>query len=476
MELAQNPRFAGGLRDGWEQRGWPVTRGGAARCARNAWRAEGGIRARIPARCAIRRSAGRSPPRRHRARRPDDQRGLETLKAVEFTDLVAASYTELKSKLAIDPVARSLDRASAADVSSPIYSASPSYEFGQWVGAADVAAQMHDASFLESRHGTRFIQSALPAGSLTAEDVEALRAIDARVSQSGGAKRPRARRRARDTSDSRFDVAAAEGRLFAGGEGGHIARTRLAKTPFPFSALIALVAVLAISVSGGLRHYLRSADAAESGSVGRLAKIVGPHRLTRARLTGGFAFAPCAIDSSAERLVRGLLCDDPAPTSWSSASRLRTFAARMRLGGQGRFVVGPSHDGYLGSHMGAGRRRRRGPPRGGSPRAVERARSERPGGRAQRVRATPRRSVGADRCVRRSRQRGPLDRRSRRRVSRTRCCSSSCISRPTRLPRGIGISRSMARRVGRPKRGSAWRRSSRETSNGSRSRSAADEP
>src|SRR6476469_5546004 len=97
--------------------------------------------------------------------------------------------------------------------------------------------------------------------------------------------------------------------------------------------LIALIAVLAITVSGGLRYYLRS-DAAESGSVGRLAKIVGSHRLTRARLTGGFAYAQCASDSSAERLVRGLLCDRSAPTSWSSANRLRTFAADMRLGGQ----------------------------------------------------------------------------------------------------------------------------------------------
>ena len=98
--------------------------------------------------------------------------------------------------------------------------------------------------------------------------------------------------------------------------------------------LIALVAALAISVSGALRYYLRSADAAESGSIGRLAKIVGSHRLTRARLTGGFAHAQCQGDTTAERLVRGLLCDRSAPTSWSSANRLRRFATDMRLGGR----------------------------------------------------------------------------------------------------------------------------------------------
>jgi len=75
--------------------------------------------------------------------------------------------------------------------------------------------------------------------------------------------------------------------------------------------LIALVALLAISAMGGVRYYLRAADAAENGNVGRLAKIVGRHRLTRARLTGGFAYAPCHSDSSADRLVHGLVCDGP---------------------------------------------------------------------------------------------------------------------------------------------------------------------
>ena len=96
---------------------------------------------------------------------------------------LAASYTELKSQLAIDPVARSLERASAAERELRDLLGSPSSAFGQWVGAADLAAQMHDASFFESSHGTRFIQSAMPAGSLAAEDVEALR-LDRRSRES----------------------------------------------------------------------------------------------------------------------------------------------------------------------------------------------------------------------------------------------------------------------------------------------------
>jgi len=185
MELAENPRFAGGLRDGWEQRGWAVTRGGTRSRTPGAPKVESGLAFRLGVRTVDLQVALRRGDTALAGRMASDV--LETLRAVEFTDVVAASYTELKSKLAVDPVARSLDRASAADRELADLLASPSYGFGSWVAAADVAAQMHDASFLESRHGTRFIQSALPAGSLTAEDVEALRSIDARVSQSGGA-------------------------------------------------------------------------------------------------------------------------------------------------------------------------------------------------------------------------------------------------------------------------------------------------
>ena len=186
MELAQNPRFAGGLRDGWEQRGWAVTRGGTrARGTSGAPKVESGLAFRLGVRTVDLQVALRRGDTALAGRMTNDL--LETLKAVEFTDLVGAGYAELRSKLATEPLARSLERASAADRELADLLASPSYEFGQWVGAADVAAQMHDASFLESRHGTRFIQSALPAGSLAAEDVEALRLIDARVSQSGGA-------------------------------------------------------------------------------------------------------------------------------------------------------------------------------------------------------------------------------------------------------------------------------------------------
>jgi CHAT domain-containing protein len=98
--------------------------------------------------------------------------------------------------------------------------------------------------------------------------------------------------------------------------------------------LIGLVAVLAIGVTGALRRYLWTDDTVDGGNLGKLASVVGDHRLTRARLSGGFAYAPCRIDSSANRLVRGLVCDGPAPTSWKSAGRLRNLASDMRVRAQ----------------------------------------------------------------------------------------------------------------------------------------------
>jgi len=95
---------------------------------------------------------------------------------------------------------------------------------------------------------------------------------------------------------------------------------------------IAILVVLAIGATAGFRYYLWPANEPESGSLGRLARIVGTHRLTRARLTGGFAYARCQFDSSAGRLVYGLVCDGPGLKSRGANEGLRKFAAEMRIG------------------------------------------------------------------------------------------------------------------------------------------------
>jgi hypothetical protein len=108
---------------------------------------------------------------------------LETLNAVAYADPIAASYTELKSRLATDGVARSIERASDAERELRKLLDAPSFAFGQWAGAAELAAQAHDAAFFQSKHGARFVRSTIPGGGLAPEDTEALRSIDGRTTQ-----------------------------------------------------------------------------------------------------------------------------------------------------------------------------------------------------------------------------------------------------------------------------------------------------
>ena len=315
MELTQDPRFAGGLRDGWEQRGWAVTRGGTrARGTSGAPKVESRLAFRLGVRTVDLQVALRRGDTALAGRLTNEL--LETLKAVVFSDLVGASYAELKSRLATDPVARSIERASDAERELADLLGSPSFAFGQWVGAADVAAQTHDASFLR------------------VESWNALHPIDDARGQPcrrrrGGAsthrhahesewrsKRPRARRRARDTSDSH----STSRQLRAGYSRDVKADNRgpRGKTPFPVSADSARRRS-GDQRDGALRYYLRPADALESESLARLAKIVGPspdagapHRRIRV----------CAMPDRfvRERLVRGLLAMDrrrrrgPPPT------------------------------------------------------------------------------------------------------------------------------------------------------------------
>ena len=185
MELAQNPRFAGALHEGWEQRGWAVTRGGGERPQAGAPAAGVAVESPLAFRLGVRSIDLQIALQRSDTALAGRLTGemLETLRAIGFSELVSASYTELRTRLASDPLARSRERALAAEGELKQLLGSPSFAFGQWVGAADLAAQSHDVSFLRSAHGTQFIRSNMPAGSLTGEDSAALGSIDIRVSQ-----------------------------------------------------------------------------------------------------------------------------------------------------------------------------------------------------------------------------------------------------------------------------------------------------
>src|SRR5262249_49206441 len=99
---------------------------------------------------------------------------LETLKVVAFSEAVGESYRKLESTLTREPREASIRRTTDAERQLRDFLASPMVGFGQWVGAAELAARTHDASFFPARPASTFVN--MPG--LAPEDVEALRQID----------------------------------------------------------------------------------------------------------------------------------------------------------------------------------------------------------------------------------------------------------------------------------------------------------
>jgi hypothetical protein len=183
--LSADPRFAAGLQPGWDQR-WTVMRG-----AEVPVEARGPVAGAQETRLAFRlgvRSVDLQVALSHgdtalAARLATEV--VETLRGIAFSDLVAASYTDLGTRLATDSRAKSVDRASRAehDLRDLLgQGLAASYSFGQWSGAAELAAQTRDASFFKSTRGAAFVHSSDIDG-LATEDRDALRAIDAQVKQ-----------------------------------------------------------------------------------------------------------------------------------------------------------------------------------------------------------------------------------------------------------------------------------------------------
>lgn len=86
----------------------------------------------------------------------------------------------------------------------------------------------------------------------------------------------------------------------------------------------------------------------EDAELRHLAAAVGPHRVTRARLTGGFAYAPCDTVVPNDSLVVGLVCHTPPPRQWSQYSALSKLAGAMRAA-NGPDATDASHRHAIGS-------------------------------------------------------------------------------------------------------------------------------
>jgi CHAT domain-containing protein/tetratricopeptide (TPR) repeat protein len=93
------------------------------------------------------------------------------------------------------------------------------------------------------------------------------------------------------------------------------------------TAVLAVVLIGSVVASGLLVAAVRRSDGWE---LRRLAEAVGPHRVTRGRLTGGFAYAPCDTVSPNDSLIVGLTCDRTRPDQWPQAHKLTAVAAELR--------------------------------------------------------------------------------------------------------------------------------------------------
>ncbi|MEP6495678.1 MAG: hypothetical protein ABJF01_23545 [bacterium] len=183
--LTQNPRFAGELHAGWEQR-WAVTRGGEPTREAPGTQASGSpAESRLAFRLGVRSvdlQVALARGDTGLAQRVTSEI-LETLKGVAFSDLVGARYTELQNKISTGTRAQLIERASSNEgelrdlLGSSVVAP---FTFGEWTGAAELAAETHDASFFESSRGTHSIKS---TGGLSSEDVDALGTIEALVKQ-----------------------------------------------------------------------------------------------------------------------------------------------------------------------------------------------------------------------------------------------------------------------------------------------------
>src|SRR5215217_9607584 len=83
------------------------------------------------------------------------------------------------------------------------------------------------------------------------------------------------------------------------------------------AVLLSAAAVGGIGVSAFLLWPVR-----EDPQIRRLAQVVGAHRVSRARLIGGFAYAPCDAPAPNDSLVTGLTCERSAPAQWVQAREL----------------------------------------------------------------------------------------------------------------------------------------------------------
>ena len=106
--------------------------------------------------------------------------------------------------------------------------------------------------------------------------------------------------------------------------------------------LAVILAAVLLVVTGELGFALYSGTRGRYARLEHLARATGARRLARGRLTGGFGYEPCVVDSIAGQLVHGLLCRQSPASQSHSAPELSTFASDA-LASSDTMVPGDRH-------------------------------------------------------------------------------------------------------------------------------------
>jgi hypothetical protein len=182
IDITRDPRLADGLGAGWEEHGWPVTRGVPE--------AAGTPGANVDPKYAFRLGVQTvdlqvSLQRRDTAlARAVANEMTTTLGNFQLADKLSTGYGELSRRLSTDSINQSTEHASSLENDLRDYLGSqPLFAFGQWTNAAALAARTRNTAFFESDRGIRYIQSAIPADVLTDDDTRALQSIVSLVNQ-----------------------------------------------------------------------------------------------------------------------------------------------------------------------------------------------------------------------------------------------------------------------------------------------------
>lgn len=179
--LETDPRLIAGLPANWDEQTWSITRGPALHLA-GTQPVESAAESRKAFRVGLRSvdlQIALGGGDATRASRLTDEL-TDLLGSVAFSQSAIDSYAQLKSRIGTDSLPNLLLRSGAIERELRDLLKSPAFALGQWVGAADVAAQMRYAPFFQS-NGTALIWSTIPANAIAAEDTAALRSIESRL-------------------------------------------------------------------------------------------------------------------------------------------------------------------------------------------------------------------------------------------------------------------------------------------------------